>query len=186
MRIFTAFDIPPKAKSEILKITQNLQALNAKGINWVPFENLHITLQFIGETTGSELLQIQEILASELSECPEFKCEKAELQFFPGRNPKIIWLHLQTDSELVYTIQKRIQKQLRSLGIQIDKKPLKLHITLGRIKKRLPDYFIKQVLSKEYLIADFVVSQATLYQSFLRPQGPVYVESAKFDLRNRI
>jgi RNA 2',3'-cyclic 3'-phosphodiesterase len=184
MRIFAAFDIPEEAKNSIFRITRNLQIFNNKGINWVPYENLHITLQFVGEVTGTELKQIQEILSVELLECPKFKCSNIELQLIPAKDPKLLWLYLHTNTELIYKVQKKLQSKLKSMNLNTDKKPLKLHITLGRIKKRLPDYFIKQVLSENYLIQDFVVSQATLYKSFLRQKGLVYVESAKFNLRN--
>jgi len=92
----------------------------------------------------------------------------------PGRNPRIIWIHLETENKEIYRISKNLKSYLQKLGYSPDKKPLKFHITLGRIKKRLPDFFIQTVLTKEIPFSEIEVTEACFYQSILRPQGPVY------------
>ena len=62
------------------------------------------------------------------------------------------------------------------MGYKIDSKPLEFHITLGRIKKRLPENAIKEILTTELKIKWFVVYNILLYKSLLKPTGPQYIE----------
>jgi 2'-5' RNA ligase len=62
----------------------------------------------------------------------------------------------------------------------LDNKPLNFHITLGRIKKRLPDFLIREILTTELKLVDFEISEAALYRSILKPEGPIYDKIAKY------
>ncbi|MCK4313077.1 MAG: RNA 2',3'-cyclic phosphodiesterase, partial [Candidatus Cloacimonetes bacterium] len=143
-------------------------------------ENLHITFQFIGDTREEDISGISEFLTEHFTDLPALKFFSPILEIIPGRNPRIIWISAKTDNKEILTISKKFKLKLRELGYKLDSKPLKFHVTLGRIKKRLPEFFIHQVLTKEISIKEFDVSEATLYQSFLRPEGPRYVKLYNF------
>ena len=67
------------------------------------------------------------------------------------------------------------------MGYKIDSRRFRFHTTLGRIKKRLPEKTIEQILTTELNIKDFEVSKVILYQSLLRPLGSRYIEIMKFN-----
>ena len=46
-RLFVAIDLPPEIKKELGKICFGLP-----GAKWVPADQLHLTLRFIGEVDG--------------------------------------------------------------------------------------------------------------------------------------
>ena len=73
---------------------------------------------------------------------------------------------------------------MKYFGFDLDNKPLKLHVTLGRIKKRLPEYFIQNVLSNNFSVQNFKISYVSLYQSILKPEGPQYSGIERFALKN--
>ena len=176
MRTFLALDLPDQIRAELSNVISLLQSGNISGIKWVAPENLHITFQFIGETHRHDLNEISDVIENVFAEISHISFSSAKIEIVPQRDPKIIWISLQSSETKLITASKRFKKRLSGMGYKLDNKPLKYHITLGRIKKRLPDFFIKQILTTELKIENFDVEKASLYQSFLKSEGPVYEE----------
>jgi len=176
MRTFLALDLPDPIRAELSKVISHLKSVNNNGIKWVVSENLHITFQFIGETHQHDLNEISDIIENIFEEILPITFSNAILEIIPQRDPRIIWISLQSHEAKLITAFKRFKKKLSEMGYKLDKKPLKYHITLGRIKKRLPEFFIKEILTTELKIRNFKVTKASLYQSFLKPEGPIYEE----------
>ena len=186
MRTFLAFDIPPDTKQQILKETAFISGIKAEGIKWVSEQNLHITVQFIGEVSPEDIPELVIFLQDGLSVCKEVNFHRPQLQLVPGKRPKICWIYLEAKAPEIEKLVRKFRKFLALKGYQTEKRKLLFHITLFRIKKRLPEIAVNQILTTELKIADFTVSSATLYQSLLRPQGPEYLEIAKFKLERSL
>jgi len=176
MRTFLALDLPDEIRSVLADQISHLKTANIKGIKWVEKENLHITFQFIGETQRHDLNNISDIMEDVFCKIPAVSFSSATLEVIPRRDPRLIWISVQAADQKISNASKRCKKKLKELGYKIENKPLKFHITLGRIKKRLPDFFIQEILTAELKIGNFEVEKASLYQSFLRPEGPIYEE----------
>ncbi len=180
MRTFVALDLPETIKENITGVINKFRSYHSHGVNWVPQENLHITFQFIGETKEEDIPEIAEFLETSFSEFSALLFTDPKLEILPGRNPKIIWISLDNNDSLILKILKRLKSKLRQMGYKIDSRKLRFHITLGRIKKRLPEKTVKQILTIELNIKDFEVSKVILYKSLLKPQGPRYIEMINF------
>ena len=180
MRTFVALDLPEKIKEDVAGVINNFRSYYPYGVNWVPQENLHITFQFIGETKKEDIPEIAEFLETSFSELSALLFTNPKLEILPGKDPKIIWISLDNNDSLVQKKLKRLKSKLRQMDYKIDSRRLRFHITLGRIKKRLPEKTIKQILTTELKINSFEVSEATLYKSLLKPRGPRYIEIIKF------
>ena len=180
MRTFVALDLPETIKENITGVINKFRSYHSHGVNWVPQENLHITFQFIGETKEEDIPEIVEFLETSFSELSALLFTDPKLEILPGRDPKIIWISLENNDNLIQSILKRLKSKLRQMGYRIDSRRLRFHITLGRIKKRLPEKVVKQILTTELKINSFEVSEATLYKSLLKPQGPRYLEMINF------
>jgi RNA 2',3'-cyclic 3'-phosphodiesterase len=174
MRTFLALDLPENVRRNISALIEQLKGSNVSGIKWVTFENLHITFQFIGDTQRHDISEIGLFLENIFCDFDKINFLEPKLEIIPARNPRIIWISLQTDHKEILKASRQFKNKLHDMGYKLDKKPIRFHITLGRIKKRLPDFFVQQILTPELKITDFEVSEVTLYESFLRPQGPVY------------
>ncbi|NQT65429.1 MAG: RNA 2',3'-cyclic phosphodiesterase [FCB group bacterium] len=180
MRTFIALDLPETIKEDIAGVINDFRSNCPYGVNWVPQENLHITFQFIGETKEEEIPEIAEFLEISFTELTTLKFTDPKLEILPGRDPKIIWISLENNDSLILKISKRLKNELRQMGYKIDSRQLNFHITLGRIKKRLPEKLVEQILTTELNIKGFEVSKAILYQSLLKSQGPLYIEIMNF------
>ena len=180
MRTFVALDLPETIKEDVAGVINNFRSYCPFGVNWVPQENLHITFQFIGETKEEDIPEIAEFLETSFSELSVLIFTNPKLEILPGRDPKIIWVSLENNDILIQKISKRLKSKLRQMGYKIDSRRLRFHITLGRIKKRLPKKPIEQILTTELKISKFQVTQFILYKSLLKPSGPVYREIVSF------
>jgi len=180
MRTFLALDLPENVRRNISQLIEHLRNSNVSGIKWVTPENLHITFQFIGDTQRHDIPDIDNFLQNIFLDFDVIHFYNLKLEIIPPRNPRIIWISLQTEHKEIFKVSRYFKKKLSELGYNLDSKPLKFHITMGRIKKRLPDFFIQEILTTELKIDDFGVSDAALYESFLRPQGPIYERILKY------
>jgi len=180
MRTFLALDIPSEIKKKIAQEISIISSSKNEAINWVKEANLHITAQFIGEVDPGDIRDIVEYLQRSFSRCGEVIFSNPQLQLIPGRKPRLCWILLETDNSEIEKLIKKFRKFLFKSGYNLENRKLKFHITIFRIKKRLPDFLTNQILTTELKKINFKVSSATLYESVLRPQGPDYYEIAKF------
>lgn len=169
MRQFLAIPLPGPIKDELGEIITPLRGV--KGLKPVRKENLHLTLLFLGDTGSEE--KFSEL--RRLSFSP-FNLATTEIRLFPERKPRLIWLELE-ESEELNDLYGRIA---RVFGVS---EKLKAHITLARIKWLLPQDY--RVVSEEIRLAnpfeaDFTVNCFNLYNSELRPEGPVYRVAESF------
>ena len=183
IRTFLAFDLPDNIKNSVIEIKNHLQNYSNRKIKWVEDENLHITLQFMGDIKESDIKTVANGLQNVLSNLSAFEFSFAKMELIPGREPRLVWLKFETESNEIFKRHKRIRTYLYEMGYKIEKKPLKFHLTLGRIKKPLDYYEIESFLKFKPKIESFVANNITLYKSFLTPKGPIYTPLDNFILK---
>lgn len=103
-----------------------------------------------------------------------FKILKTKIEIMPYKNPKIIWLKIDTDAPFIFSTIKKLRSRLSELGYSFKNQSQKLHITLGRIKKRLPPDFFAQIFSEKIVSVPSTVNKITFYESVLKKRGPQY------------
>ena len=170
MRTFVAIEISNNDVINSIKKFQSEININAKPVE--P-QNLHFTLQFLGEIT--EEISQKIIQALHTIEFPSFiVCLRGAGAFPKPKFPRVIWVG--TDEEggnMLIELAKKVEKVLKPLGFSSDK-PFKPHITVFRIKKKIGD--ITKELDK-LKTTDFgkqEVISIKLKKSELTSNGPIY------------
>lgn len=178
MRTFLAVEIPEHSRRLIDNFIQ-IQAKRELPIKWVRFENLHITLKFLGEIDEGRKQGILPVVADVAKEYRPFTVQLAGLGCFPGpRNPRVLWVGAKQGSEELHEIATELEKALTKFGIKAEQR-FHAHLTIGRIKKHCKvDDILAQPISSEPFEADSI----TLFKSTLRPEGPTYEGLCKFTL----
>ena len=69
MRLFVALDLAEDVRGALRELISKLQP-KSQGARWVPPENLHVTLKFIGHVDEEKLRPIQGALAAVHSSNP--------------------------------------------------------------------------------------------------------------------
>ena len=86
----------------------------------------------------------------------------------------------QISNQSVFDLQELLGLELIKLGIDIDDRPWRSHITLGRV--RIPGRDLRLPKDLKILPLDFEVLSFELMESELTSQGAKYKEVASFKL----
>ena len=182
-RIFIAIKIDPE--EELLKMISSLKTgLKNESIKWTETSNIHITLVFLGDTEEKRIKEIDVILSGICSGFGGFDLILSSAGIFRSlRDPRIIWTGINNSKEL-NDLNKLISVKLRETGTHLEERPFNPHLTLGRIKRLTGTQglarLIEDYTDKE--IQRVRVSEIVLFESILRPEGPVYKPLGRYSL----
>lgn len=173
MRAFIAFTLPEKIKNVLGSVKDHFE-LSSKSLKWVDYGNFHITIKFLGNIREESLPGIISVISAAGKKFSSIAVKINRLDFFPNaKNPRVFFAGIDKETALK-KIVLYIENELNSLGFTESDKVFKTHITLARFKSRgdLPLFqeSLKTVTFKEA----FNIENIGLYQSTLRPTGPVY------------
>lgn len=182
-RIFIAVRIEPE-KTLLTMISSFKQALKNDSIKWTDPANIHITLLFLGDTPEKRVTEIGIILKNLCSGFVEFEVAiRGSGVFKSSRDPRILWAGIEL-SEKMNKLNKIISEKLQETGTKIEEKSFNPHLTLGRVKKINDLTKLKVLLDdfKDKEIQRVKVSEIFLYESILRPEGPLYKPLGEYPL----
>lgn len=128
MRLFIAINFNEKVKLRLAELSNGLRAGSTKG-RFVPPENLHLTLVFLGECDEKQALDAKS--AMDAVEFKAFKINIDNIGRFKRRGGDIWWAGIRSNKELTRVYEK-LTKNLTESGFQIEKRKFSPHITLGR------------------------------------------------------
>jgi len=181
MRTFLAFEIPDKIKKEVDRLIAE-EKKKSLPIKWVKFENLHITLKFLGEIEESKIREIIPILEDTTKNFTGFDINLEGIGCFPHPgNPRVLWIGVKNGVTMLTDIAREIEKNLGAAGFQEDKR-FHAHLTFARTRKFCK---LDKILALPFTTEDFSVNSVTLFESVLKPEGPVYAALKKFNLSDR-
>ena len=183
MRLFVALEPPLSLRQEMVRALKALQSVKHKGINWVNPENLHLTVNFIGEVAEHQVEDLKVLISAQASKLSAMKLKIEGIDLYPHRDPRLIWLTLSGDEKELLHLNRQLLGSMRGMGIDADAKKLKLHVTLGRIKAPQSPEFERSVLTYEIKTEETYWDTLTLYRSTLRPEGPRYDIIEQYNLK---
>ena len=152
-RIFIAINLPEDVKKKLADYQLKWPELPAR---WTKKENLHITLEFLGETTDEELLEILKNTKETAEKHKPFSVNFKKIIYGPPRGvPRMIW----------------------ATGEKIKEFNFSPHITLARLKtwefnKMEPEE--KPEINEEINLT-FEVNSIEVMESDLKRGGPEYI-----------
>jgi 2'-5' RNA ligase len=179
IRLFVAIDLPENIKEQLNSICFGLP-----GARWVPGDQLHLTLRFIGEVDGGLFREIRAAL--EHIEAEEFPVRLKGLGYFPPRQePRVLWVGMDKSEELLQ-LRKKVDRELNELGVPAEKRKFAPHITLARLRET-PLARVTSFLSGNGLFSlpEFQAENFCLYSSVLTPKGAMHQQEAVYPLSGR-
>ncbi len=178
MRTFLAVPLPENVRQVVHGFIQN-EAKKELPIKWVAYENLHITLKFLGDIDMNMKAKVVQAVAGVCRRYSPFQVRLQGLGCFPGpRNPRVLWLGVAEGGQGLCDIAGELEKGLLPLGFKEEKK-FHPHLTIGRIKKSCR---VDDILSKDLSTDPVDIHSVVLFRSTLKPTGPVYDEIERFIL----
>lgn len=179
-RSFIALETPQQPKLSLVKALERLRP--HPWINWVKDENLHLTLLFLGDVDVNRIGEIGEVIAESCANTSAFSLAFKGLEIFPYRSPRLVWATLADPEGSLVIWHKKLLGKTRHAGFEPDAKPLKPHITLGRIKKTISPALQNDIFMMEVEPGFHLFNRVTLFRSILRSDGPTYHALESFEL----
>ena len=176
MRLFVALPLPEDLRTQLGAMTAGLP-----GARWVPPENLHVTLRFIGEADSGQARDIDAELTQVRAE--SFPVTLAGVgRFGSGAKLRALWAGVEANPALTH-LYGRIEQALQDAGLPPGGRRFKPHVTLARFKAspgdRLSDFLAQHT---PFRAEPFQAESFVLYSSFLSHSGAIYTEEAAYPL----
>jgi 2'-5' RNA ligase len=187
IRAFIAVELPASLREQIIKQTDRLrQPLGEDLMRWVPSENMHLTLKFLGDVPANHLDFIKQALSQIAKQFSAFDLQLSGLGSFPNsKQPRVLWVGIHAPA--LHTFQQNIENGMNKLGYKKEERPFSPHLTLGRARQ--PNSPIDSVKIRDALqsiqlgkIGTARVNSVHLFKSDLSPAGSEYTKlfSANF------
>jgi 2'-5' RNA ligase len=180
IRSFIAIDLSPEIRRMLDQVTRQLRdRLVDVPIRWVPAENIHLTLMFLGDVSVKNLEMLEKVLQDEVSNHHSFEFSVGGLGAFPNsRHARVLWVGVEAPAELV-TVQRGIETAISRLGYAREDRPFSAHLTLGRVSRNATPkdiHLISEVLesTKVGFLGAIQVDAIHLLKSDLKPTGAIY------------
>lgn len=179
LRAFIAVEVPLGVRQAVCQATSDLQEKIGSLVRWVPMENMHLTLKFLGDISPSNVEMLTQMLQSETDLFNCFDLHFDGLGSFPDlKRPRVIYIGIQAPAALK-TLQRGIESASRRLGYESEERGFSPHLTIGRVKQNVTateQQTIRRAL-EEIRIDSLGIARVDsihLYKSDLKPTGSVY------------
>lgn len=168
-RLFIAINFKPSIIEDILNI-----CFGVNNARWVPEEQMHLTLRFLGNYNGSQFNDILDVLKQ--VRIYNFSIAPESVGYFPRRgNPRVLWVGIKSSPELK-ALRTSIDKCLNRVGIADERRNFHPHITVARLRDNTPSSAIIPFLTQNNLFKtdSSPVKEFYLYSSVLRQEGALH------------
>ncbi|MBH1940401.1 RNA 2',3'-cyclic phosphodiesterase [Mobilitalea sibirica] len=181
MRLFTAINFHQDRKDNLYQVVELLKKMTTGG-SFTAKDNLHLTLNFIGETKRIELIQEAMQEAVESTKAESFYLSIGGIGRFKRREGDIYWIGVEKENTL-WKLQKELTIRLKEAGFyDIDAREYKPHLTLAR-RVKVGDFYDKSLIEKAISSMRIKVDKISLMKSE-RIQGKlVYTEIFQVGLK---
>jgi len=135
MRTFVAVEIDNDSILQKIKSMQESVSFEAKPVR---IDQIHFTLQFIGEINQEKVELVKQALMT-LS-FSKFELTIMHSGAFPNpKKPRVVWLGVDKNGgEKISSLANDVNKVLGTIGLK-NEKPFKPHLTIFRVKNRIGD-----------------------------------------------
>ena len=180
MKLFVAIDPSEDAADCLLAMQEGL--LSAK---WVPFDNFHLTLDYIGEADRRLTEDIDSALSDIIRPAPEIEIVGAGAFGDPrvrAARTRAIWAGVTLTEDLA-TLQGKVSAALRRAGVNVQRRRYHPHVTLAYLKG-VPRPEVEAWIAANALVRApiFRAHAFHLYASHAGASGSVYERLGSYPL----
>lgn len=178
MRLFIAVNFPDDIKRILGGFIRNLSKVPSD-LKWVGQENLHLTVQFLGNVPEERVSAVRAALQKAAAGIAPFELTLERAGAFPSvERPRVLWVGIGGETAPFITLHGRVQREMELLGFEPEKRKFSPHLTLARARS---PYGFSDVMKKAQEVASAAnvfgtarVESIELMLSELQPKGPRY------------
>jgi 2'-5' RNA ligase len=184
-RTFIAVEAVDEAHAAALAAIDGLRSA-AEGVKWVAPDNLHWTLQFLGDLDDREMAEVCLRTVRVVARHEPFELAAVGVGAFPAiHRPRTLWVGAGEGREQFCELQADVEASLRELGFRGEGRAFTPHLTIGRAGRG--SHAGPTLTERLAHLADFdggrmSVDEVLVFASELSRDGPVYTVLARAPL----
>lgn len=174
LRCFFAVPLADGAREALMQASAGLREETPDGrVRWVPPENLHLTLRFLGDVAGSRLEALLAGVREAVAAVPRFGCRLGAITGLPAASrARVVTASVEPEPALL-ELHARLTDALAKRGIPAEERRFRPHVTLGRVRRpplRIPPSPAAVAAGR------IAVDRVVLFRSELLAEGARYTE----------
>ena len=183
MRLFVAAEPSEDLRRAAAAAGERLRSALAashidRGIRWVPEQNLHLTVWFLGEVSEARAEAVLDSLRPPLRQAA-FTLHLAGLGAFPPSGPpRVFWMGVAGGRDELSRLHDEVGARLAPWGFEGEGRPYSAHLTLARVKEPpspAARAAIRQLLQDADVDAGSCrIDALTVFRSRTSPSGAAY------------
>lgn len=179
LRLFVAVDLPTGVRDALASAMAPLRADFPKA-RWIPSDNWHVTLKFLGSTYPRLLDRVKDAVADVAGRFPAFETSLEGVGSFPNdRRARVLWAGLRDPGDELVSIAAALDEALAK-DFAPEKRTFTPHLTVARFDPLVPlGDMLTSIVVPEII---FTVDRLVLYRSHLRRPAPLYEPLQETDL----
>lgn len=178
IRLFVGLELPQPLRERLAMMGGGLS-----GARWVPPENYHITLRFIGEVPPHRAEEIDHALSG--VSAGGFALTLSGIgTFSKGGREITLWAGVERSPALEH-LQTKVETALQRAGEQPERRRFSPHVTLARLSDTVVEAKLAAFVQANNLLraGPFPVDHFTLFSSRLGREASVYTPEVEYQLR---
>jgi 2'-5' RNA ligase len=153
-----------------------------ENVKWVEPDNLHWTMQFLGDLTDQEIAEVCLRTTRAAARHEGFSLSARGVGAFPTiHRPRTLWIGAGDGGDRLVALHASIEQALFDLGFRGENRQFVPHLTLGRVGRGAhAGPVVAERLAKlgDYDGGMMDVDEVTVYASELSRDGPMYTALA--------
>jgi 2'-5' RNA ligase len=176
VRLFVAIDLEHAVRETLGQLAGGLP-----GARWVPFENYHLTLRFLGEMPGHRAEELDMALAALRGRGFTLQLSGVGVHEKAGRSVAV-WAGVERNPALDH-LQAKIETAVQRIGFEPERRRFSPHVTVARLDNAPPGKLVEW-LQRHALVraAPMEVRHFTLFSSQLGKDQAIYTPEVEYDL----
>jgi 2'-5' RNA ligase len=184
-RTFIAVEAVDGVHAQAQAAIERLRPLGAN-VKWVEPENLHWTVQFLGDLKDEEIAEVCRRTQKVVTQVEPFSISASGVGAFPKPDrPRVLWLGADEGSQEFCALEAAIEQNLSNMGFRGENRKFVPHLTLGRVG---PGGGGSSTLASaldglsDFAGGQMFVDEVVVYASEPQRSGPKYVPLAHLKL----
>jgi len=187
MRVFIAIDIDEAIRKALANLQSEMLAkvdIKKSDAKWVNPKTMHLTLKFLVEMKDQQVVEVCNIARDVAGRHKSFDIEIGGVGYFGGKSARVLWVGAGQESENLLQLQADLEQGLASAGWPPETRKFAGHLTLCRIRNSRAGIKLARLTEeyKDFRLGVVPVDTLCVYQSELKPEGPVYTVLGSYKL----
>jgi 2'-5' RNA ligase len=181
-RLFVAIALDEATRARIAAcLPPAAHAASPPGLRWLPPDNWHLTLQFLGRVDDDAVARVRDACEQAAGATAPFAIELGGAGAFGSpRRARVVWIGVRGGHEYVAALAERLFARTEPLGFAREQREFRSHLTVARLKT--PTDVAALLAALPVPPVTMRVADLTLYRSHVSSRGAEYEVIGRFPL----